>query len=96
MAALIALEHHEYWDGSGYPYGKAGEGISLAGRVVCLCDVFDALSSYRPYKDAWELPKILEYLRLERGRMFEPALVDALFEHLDEFLAIAKALKDDD
>lgn len=96
MAALIALEHHEYWDGSGYPYGKSGEDISPAGRVVCLCDVFDALSSYRPYKDAWELPRILEYLRLERGRMFEPALVDALFEHLDEFLAIAKALKDDD
>lgn len=95
MAALIALEHHERWDGSGYPYGKAGEEISQAGRVVCLCDVFDALSSFRPYKDAWELPRILEYLRMERGRMFEPALADALFEHMDDFLAIAEALKDD-
>jgi len=96
MAALIALEHHEYWNGSGYPYGKAGQSISFAGRVVCLCDVFDALSSYRPYKEAWELARILDYLREERGRMFDPELVDALFLRLDEFLAIAKNLKDED
>jgi response regulator RpfG family c-di-GMP phosphodiesterase len=96
MAALIALEHHEYWNGSGYPKGIAGEAISFAGRVVCLCDVFDALSSLRPYKEAWELPRILDYLRAERGQMFDPELVDALFFHLDEFLAIAKSLKDED
>jgi response regulator RpfG family c-di-GMP phosphodiesterase len=96
MAALIALEHHEYWNGSGYPKGIAGEAISFAGRVVCLCDVFDALSSLRPYKEAWELPRILDYLRAERGLMFDPELVDALFFHLDEFLAIAKSLKDED
>jgi response regulator RpfG family c-di-GMP phosphodiesterase len=96
MASLIALEHHEYWNGSGYPKGIAGEAISFAGRVVCLCDVFDALSSLRPYKEAWELPRILDYLRAERGQMFDPELVDALFFHLEEFLAIAKSLKDED
>ncbi|MBU0927972.1 MAG: HD domain-containing protein [Spirochaetes bacterium] len=95
MAALIALEHHEYWNGSGYPYGKRGEEISFAGRVVCLCDVFDALSSFRPYKDAWELPRILEYIRAERGGMFDPELVDSLFLRLDEFISITESLRDE-
>jgi len=95
-AAVIALEHHEYWNGSGYPHGKSGEGISFAGRAVCLCDVFDALSSRRPYKDPWELPRILKFLRAERGRMFDPGLIDSMFANLDEFLSIADSLKDED
>jgi len=94
MAALIAFEHHERWNGEGYPCGKKGEEISLAGRIVCLCDVFDALSVARPYKQAWELPRILEYLREQRGIMFDPSLVDAFFLNLDVFLKISKRLKD--
>ena len=94
MAALIAHEHHEQWDGKGYPEGKKGEGISFAGRVVCLCDVYDALAVARPYKAPWELPKILEYLRSQRSLMFDPSLVDAFFLHLDSFLEISERLKD--
>jgi HD-GYP domain-containing protein (c-di-GMP phosphodiesterase class II) len=94
MAALIAYEHHEQWDGNGYPEGKKGEAISFAGRVACLCDVYDALAVARPYKAPWELPRILEYLRSQRGLMFDPSLVDAFFLHLDEFLKISEKLKD--
>ncbi|MBN2874396.1 MAG: HD domain-containing protein, partial [Spirochaetales bacterium] len=94
IGALIALEHHEHWDGGGYPYGKKGEEISLAGRVVCLCDVYDALAVARPYKEPWELPRILEFIRAEKGAMFDPGLVDAFFLHLDEFLEISELLKE--
>jgi HD-GYP domain-containing protein (c-di-GMP phosphodiesterase class II) len=94
MAALIAHEHHEQWDGNGYPKGKQGEAISFAGRIVCLCDVYDALAVARPYKAPWELPKILEYLRSQRGLMFDPTLVDAFFLHLDSFLEVSERLKD--
>ncbi|OHD80050.1 MAG: hypothetical protein A3J97_00205 [Spirochaetes bacterium RIFOXYC1_FULL_54_7] len=94
MAALIAYEHHEQWDGNGYPEGKKGEAISFAGRIVCLCDVYDALAVARPYKAPWELPRILEYLRSQRCLMFDPTLVDAFFLHLDDFLTISERLKD--
>ncbi len=88
-AALIALEHHEHWDGGGYPQGMVGTTISLAGRIVCVCDVFDALAMTRIYKDAWELPRIYEFFRDQKGRMFDPELVDLLFLNLDRFLAVA-------
>lgn len=94
MAAGIAWEHHEQWDGSGYPEGKRGEDISLPGRIVCLCDVYDALAVARPYKQPWELPRILEYVRAGRETIFDPALVDAFFLNLDDFLRISEALKD--
>jgi HD-GYP domain-containing protein (c-di-GMP phosphodiesterase class II) len=92
LAATIALEHHERWGGGGYPYGKAGESISFAGRVVCLCDVFDALAFARPYKDPWEHPRILEYILEQRGSMFDPCMVDAFLGHVDDFLGISEAL----
>jgi putative two-component system response regulator len=88
MAATIALEHHEKWDGTGYPYGLVGEEISLVGRITAIADVFDALGSIRCYKSAWELPAILEYFRQQRGKHFDPKLLDLFFEHLDDFLAI--------
>lgn len=88
MAATIALEHHEKWDGTGYPHGLAGEEISLAARVTSLADVFDALGSVRCYKTAWELPDILAYLEKKRGEQFEPKIIDLFFKHLDEFLQI--------
>ena len=76
MAHRIALSHHEKWDGSGYPSGLAGEAIPLEGRIVAVADVFDALTSVRPYKKAWSLEEALQYLRDNRDKHFQPALVD--------------------
>ncbi len=75
--ALISLTHHERYDGSGYPMGIGGDDIPLVGRIVGIADVFDALTSRRPYKEAWPLDEALEYLARERGRQFDPMLVDA-------------------
>ena len=94
MAATIALEHHERWDGEGYPNGLAGENISLAGRITSIADVFDALGSMRCYKKAWALPEILEFFKNGRGKHFDPTLLDLFFEHLDEFLAIRDEFTD--
>jgi putative two-component system response regulator len=75
--ALIALTHHERFDGAGYPMSIGGEEIPLFGRIVGVADVFDALTSRRPYKDAWTLDRAFGLLRSERGRQFDPTLVDA-------------------
>ncbi|TDU24361.1 putative two-component system response regulator [Panacagrimonas perspica] len=85
MAKTIALTHHEKWDGSGYPAGLAGEDIPLVGRITALADVFDALTSVRPYKRAWSLDETVDYIRKERGRHFDPLLVDKLAQVLPEF-----------
>ncbi len=77
MAEQIALSHHERWDGSGYPEGLSGEEIPLAARICAVCDVFDALLSPRPYKDAWPLPQVMRELASLRGTHLDPALVDA-------------------
>lgn len=87
-AATIAQQHHEKYDGSGYPNGLRGEDIHIYGRIVAIADVFDALGSSRPYKQAWELEKILELFREEKGKHFDPKLVDLFLDHLDEFLEI--------
>jgi putative two-component system response regulator len=76
MARNIALHHHEKWDGSGYPNNLNGQDISIEGRIVAVCDVFDALTSERPYKKAWPVEKALEFLMDQKGRHFEPRLVD--------------------
>ncbi|KAF1688069.1 two-component system response regulator [Pseudoxanthomonas broegbernensis] len=76
--ALIALRHHERYDGSGYPDGLAGEAIPLEARIVAVADVFDALISPRPYKEAWTMDAALAYLYAQRGRLFDPHCVDAL------------------
>ncbi len=94
MAAVVALEHHEKWDGSGYPKGLVGEEISLAGRITAVADVFDALGAVRCYKSAWELPRILDYFQEQRGKHFDPVLVDLFFKHLDDFLTIRTNLVD--
>lgn len=93
-AAIIAREHHEKWNGAGYPDGKQGEEIHLYGRITALADVFDALGSKRVYKEAWELDRILELFKQEKGAHFDPALVDRFFEHLDELLAIRDTFTD--
>ncbi|MGQ9686026.1 MAG: response regulator [Thiobacillaceae bacterium] len=88
MARDIALTHHEKWDGSGYPDGRRGEEIPLVGRIVAVADVFDALTSARPYKPAWSVERALGYLSAQRGLHFEPRLVDLFLGHLDDFLSI--------
>lgn len=76
MAHTIALTHHEKWDGSGYPQGLAGTAIPLASRIVAVADVFDALTTVRPYKQAWSVEEAFTYLRDQAGRHFDPALVE--------------------
>lgn len=93
-AAIVAYEHHEKWDGSGYPRSLKGEDIHIYGRITALADVFDALGSDRCYKKAWDDTKIFELFREEKGKHFDPKLIDIFFEHLDEFLAIREELKD--
>jgi response regulator RpfG family c-di-GMP phosphodiesterase len=88
MAATIASEHHEKWDGSGYPQALKGEEIHIAGRLSAVADVFDALDSKRCYKKNWAIEDTLAFFKEQRGRHFDPQLVDLLFEHLDEFLEI--------
>lgn len=88
MAHDVALYHHEKWDGSGYPYGLSGEAIPLEARIVALADVFDALCSARPYKPAWPLDKVLDLLREQQGKHFEPRLVEALLRRLPDLQAV--------
>lgn len=94
VAALIALEHQEKYDGSGYPFGKKGDDISLEGRIVAIADVFDALGCDRVYKKAWDTQDILDYFKNERGRHFDPALTDAFISILDDILAIRSQFPD--
>jgi putative two-component system response regulator len=88
LAREIALTHHEKWDGSGYPQGLAGTAIPQSGRIVAVADVFDALTSARPYKQAWPVAAAIAYLRDHRGGHFDPAVVDAFMARLDDILAI--------
>lgn len=77
MAETIARTHHEHWDGNGYPNGLSGEDIPLVGRICAVCDVYDALRSERPYKPAWSEERTLAEIAAQRGRHFDPAVVDA-------------------
>ncbi len=88
MARDIALTHHEKWDGTGYPNGLKGEEIPLVGRICAIADVFDALTSERPYKKAWSVEDALALIQENRGTHFEPCLVDAFMANLDAILAI--------
>ena len=91
----MALYHHERWDGAGYPHGIAGQDIPLWGRICAVGDVFDAVTSERPYKAAFPNEEALQILRDGRGRHFDPRVVDAFFEHLDDILAIQAKYKDE-
>jgi putative two-component system response regulator len=88
VAQSIALTHHERWDGSGYPHGLAGEDIPLEGRIVAVCDVFDALTSERTYKRAWTVDEARAYLEEQAGRLFDPHVVAAFVGSLDDILAL--------
>ncbi len=115
LSAIVALNHHERWDGKGYPghvdaktgeplpgykakngrvRGKKGEEIPLFGRIVALADVYDALSSNRVYKDAWDEKKVLQVIEEERGKQFDPDLVDCFFNRLDVIRSIASRYPD--
>ncbi len=94
MGAVIALGHHEKFDGSGYPQGLAGEDIPLPARIVAVADVFDALTSNRPYKRAWTFQDALKYIQSENGRHFDPACVRAFELRIDAVAAIMRALGD--
>ena len=87
-AAIVAGEHHEKWDGSGYPNAKKGENIHIYGRITAVADVFDALGSERIYKKAWKIDKILTLFEEEKGRHFDPKLVDLFINNLESFLEI--------
>ncbi|MCG8519134.1 MAG: response regulator [Pseudomonadales bacterium] len=86
MARDIALYHHEKWDGSGYPYGLSGTDIPIEARIVALADVFDALTSERPYKKAWSIDDASALIREESGRHFDPELVEVFFRCLPQIL----------
>ncbi len=89
-AEEVALSHHERWDGSGYPKGLAGDSIPITGRIVGIADVFDALTSERPYKDAYPLDVAMEIIRRERGGHFDPRVVDAFLELKNEIAGVLK------
>ncbi|MDX8384807.1 MAG: response regulator [Ghiorsea sp.] len=87
-AAEIALTHHEKFDGSGYPHGLSGEHIPLFARIVAVADVFDALTSVRPYKKAWSIEDAVAFLQEQSGKHFDPACVDAFLKNMDDILTI--------
>jgi two-component system response regulator RpfG len=95
MGAIIALGHHEKYDGSGYPKGLKGELIPLESRIVALADVYDALTSIRPYKRAWQTDQAFAWMREQSGRHFDPELLEVLLRSRTEILAIAAQYADD-
>ncbi len=90
MARDIALCHHEKWDGTGYPKGLQGEDIPITARIVAIADVFDALINKRVYKEAWPLDAVFENLRAEKGKRFDPELLEIFLNHSERFLEISK------
>jgi response regulator RpfG family c-di-GMP phosphodiesterase len=93
-AAIVAHEHHEKFDGSGYPNAISGEDIHIYGRITAIADVFDALGSQRVYKEAWPIEDILKLFQEQRAKHFDPQLVDLFLENLDSFLEIRNKFED--
>ena len=94
MAANLALDHHERWDGNGYPNGKTAEEISVESRITALADVFDALCSVRCYKDSWSIDDAKTEIIRCCGTQFDPSLVEVFDTHFDQFRAILKTHPD--
>jgi putative nucleotidyltransferase with HDIG domain len=94
LSALIAAQHHERYDGKGYPLGLKGEEIHLYGRIVAIADVFDALCSSRIYKPEWDIDRTFAYMEAGRGTQFDPRLIDVFLEHKDAILSIRESFKD--
>lgn len=93
-ASIVARDHHEKWNGKGYPRGLKGDDIHIYGRITAVADVFDALGSDRAYKKAWEDEKIFNLFKEERGEHFDPKIIDIFFENLDEIFEIRNRFKD--
>jgi response regulator RpfG family c-di-GMP phosphodiesterase len=94
MAAVIALGHHEKYDGTGYPTGLRGEHIPLEARIVATADVYDALTSLRPYKPAWPVDQALAYMEKQVNLHFDPRLVQILLRNRDEVVSIGERFAD--
>lgn len=94
LAHSVALSHHEKWDGSGYPRGLKGEEIPIEGRIVAIADIFDALTSERPYKNAWTVEEALDFIKSQSGKHIDPALPPLLEQKLPEILAIKAQLSE--
>jgi response regulator RpfG family c-di-GMP phosphodiesterase len=93
-ASIISNQHHEKWDGTGYPKGLKGEEIHIYGRITAICDVFDALSHERVYKEAWPIEKVINYMIAEKGKHFDPDLIDIFIDNIDSILKIKNSNKD--
>jgi putative two-component system response regulator len=93
-AANIALSHHEFWNGEGYPMGIKGKAIPIEARITSVADVYDALRSKRPYKEAWSEEKTLEYLKEKSGSQFDPEVVKVFFEKIEEIRLIQKKYRE--
>ena len=93
-SAIVAHEHHERYDGTGYPLGLKGKEISIYGRITAIADVFDALGSQRCYKPEWDIDKVFAYMEEQRGKQFDPELIDLFLAHKDEILKIRESFKD--
>lgn len=94
LGATIAHQHHEKWDGSGYPQGIEGEDIHIAGRITAVADVFDALGSKRCYKEAWPPRDIITFLEQNKGTQFDPRLVDLVLQNIDDFAQLREMFPD--
>ncbi|MEH6567634.1 MAG: HD domain-containing phosphohydrolase [Halioglobus sp.] len=94
MASQVAASHHECWDGSGYPMGLSGEAIPLVGRIVAIADVFDALTSKRPYKEAWTVEDSIAHIQNQSGKQFDPKLVPLFIENLEKILQLMDQFTD--
>ena len=95
MARIVALTHHERWDGNGYPGHLKAADIPLYGRIAAVCDVYDALTSDRPYKRAWRHGRAIDYLVAGRGTHFDPEVVDAFLASLDQIQMVSADYRDD-
>lgn len=93
-AAIVAYEHHEKWDGTGYPRALAGENIHIYGRITSIADVFDALGTQRVYKKAWDRNQILDYFIEQKGIHFDPSLVEIILDNADDFFDIRRRFND--
>lgn len=95
MARTVALTHHEKWNGSGYPNGLSGEKIPLVGRVTAVADVFDALTSERPYKKAWPVEEAVDFMKNQAGQHFDPAVIEKFVELIGDIDQIRQQYRDD-